>query len=422
MSVSVIHAARNWQRALRQIPDFNYGVVKIISNQRLRWIFYRIRRKSGDSSLLLFVIFCYSLSSGSVVYISHASAIRFFHLLCGVALLFGWLPIRTQNHKGASVRFFLVLLLPLLCLFSASAEDPAKFSLSDGDRVAFVGNTFTERDQHTGYFETLLTARYFDRNIIFRNLGWSGDTVWGTARASFGSPQDGFNSLAKALNEFKPTWVMVTYGMSESFEGESGLADYLKQLDVMLNMLAGAGRKIVMISPIKHENLAAPLPDPAEHNKNLRLYIDAMKKVAGARGYIFVDLYELLGEGDGKTHFTDNGIHLTPYGYWRAALALEKGLGLAPTKLDLDPTKTEASAGRDKAEQLRAAIQQKNEFFFNRWRPQNETYIYGFRKKEQGKNAAFIPQFDPMVVAKEAEIATLRGAVAQASELKPEGK
>ena len=333
------------------------------------------------------------------------------------------LPQNSRTRIGGnSVGRLTAVLLPLLCLFSACGADPVKFSLADGDRVAFVGNTFTERDQYSSYFETLLSARYFDRNITFRNLGWSGDTVWGAARAVFGSPQDGFNSLNKAVGEFKPTCIIVCYGMSESFEGESGLSDYLQQLDKMLDMLAKTGKKIVMISPIKHENLGAPLPDPTEHNKNLRLYIDATKKVADQRGYLFVDLYELLGEGDAKAHFTDNGIHLTSFGYWRAALALEKGLGLAPLPVDLDPSNKGADAKREKAEELRKTIIQKNELFFNRWRPQNETYIYGFRKHEQGRNAAFIPQFDPLVVAKEAEIAKLRAAAAEACGLKPEGK
>ena len=57
---------------------------------------------------------------------------------------------------------------------------------------------------------------------------------------------------------------------------------------------------------------------------------------------------------------------------------------------------------------LRRAILAKNELYFHRWRPQNETYLFGFRKHEQGNNAVEIPQFDPLVAEKEAEIATLR--------------
>ena len=39
----------------------------------------------------------------------------------------------------------------------------------------------------------------------------------------------------------------------------------------------------------------------------------------------------------------------------------------------------------DQAEELRLVVMEKNKLFFNRWRPENETYLFGFRKREQGK-------------------------------------
>ena len=56
---------------------------------------------------------------------------------------------------------------------------------------------------------------------------------------------------------------------------------------------------------------------------------------------------------------------------------------------------------------LRRAIVRKNELYFYRWRPQNETYLFGFRKQEQGQNAREIPLFDPLVDEMEKEIARL---------------
>src|SRR5437762_991247 len=180
-----------------------------------------------------------------------------------------WALTRTIaiNSRGKLVNRLPVLLLLLFGLLSTHAADAPKFALNDGDRVAFVGNTFIERDQYTGYLETLLTARYFDRNVIFRNFGWSGDNVWGEARNEFGKNPDGFNALTKQLAEYKPTVIFVCYSMSESFEGTSGLEVFTKQLNVMLDMLAKGGARLVLLSPIKHENLGPPLPDPTEHNK-----------------------------------------------------------------------------------------------------------------------------------------------------------
>ncbi len=78
-----------------------------------------------------------------------------------------------------------------------------------------------------------------------------------------------------------------------------------------------------------------------------------------------------------------------------------------------DPVRSEF----DQVEQLRLTIVEKNVLFFHRWRPQNETYLYGFRKHEQGRNAAEVPEFDPLIAEKEAEIAHLRRPVPHTYEL-----
>jgi len=337
---------------------------------------------------------------------------------------------------------FFALLLP--------APPQAPFELMEGDRVVFVGNTFVERDLAHNYLEAALTARFPERNVTFRNIGWSGDTVFGHARAGFGSAEDGFRYLGKHLAELKPTVVFLAYGLNESFEGERGLPGFEKGLARLLETVAAlAPRATFLVSPIRHENLGPPLPDPAESNRNLRLYVDAMKKTAEARRLGFVDLFERLGAGSQEAPLTDNGIHLNARGYRRAARTILEALGIRPdahevtvqgpgpitatlpageSVLTLRGLKagryalkagglTLASASAEEwsrgvavepSEKLREAIAAKNFLYFNRWRPQNETYIFGFRKREQGHLAPEIPQFDPLVEAKEKEIAKLR--------------
>jgi len=60
--------------------------------------------------------------------------------------------------------------------------------------------------------------------------------------------------------------------------------------------------------------------------------------------------------------------------------------------------------------------------YFYRWRPQNVTYLFLFRKHEQGRNAKEVLQFDQLVAAKEKEIAKLRQPVAHTYELVPLNK
>jgi lysophospholipase L1-like esterase len=293
----------------------------------------------------------------------------------------------------------------------APAADP--FKLTDGDRVVFLGNTLIEREQRYGYWEMALTTRYPDANIQFRNLGWAGDTVWGQARARFGTQAEGFNHLKEHVAALKPTVIVVGYGNNEAFDGEAGLPHFLDGLNKLLDTLEANKARIVLLSPLRQEDMGRPLPDPTEQNKNIRLYRDAMRKVAEKRGHVFVDLYDLLADVKEKPplRWTDNGIHLTAAGYELASRKLLDGLGLTATPSSVKEAEQE--------EKLRAAIIEKNRLYFHRWRPQNETYLFLFRKGEQGQNAPEIPKFDPLVAKQEEEIAKLRVPVKHTYEIKP---
>ena len=385
----------------------------------------------------------------------------------------------------------------------ARAEGPP-FKLVDGDRVVLIGGTLVERDQETGYLEARLVRRYPDRNLTFRNLGWSGDTVEGPSRAGFGSVEDGFRHLIEHVVSLRPTVVVVGYGSNEAFGGVAGLPHFLAGFDRLVKAIAPTGARLVILAPNRQEDLGPPLPDAAPHNADLDLYRETLRIEAGKRGVAFVDLFALLPDGSKarpRRPSTDNGIHFNPIGYARAGAAIEAALYPGPKRPEGAPApilvrfaqdarelkqvpggfqfKIEdrllpappppegeplppgdgrevaisgLPAGRyvykvdgkavaegtaddwasgvvvrkgpefDQVEALRSAIVAKNQLYFYRWRPQNETYLFGFRKHEQGQNAAEIPEFDPLVAAKEAEIARLRVPVPHLYELIREGE
>src|SRR5881275_2473054 len=101
-------------------------------------------------------------------------------------------------------------LAALVALAGPAARAAEPFELKDGDRVVVVGNTLIEREQRYGYWEAALTAAWPDRNVTFRNLGWSGDTVWGESRAGFGTAEDGFRQLEGQVAAIKPTLILVS--------------------------------------------------------------------------------------------------------------------------------------------------------------------------------------------------------------------
>ena len=171
--------------------------------------------------------------------------------------------------------------------------------------------------------------------------------------------------------------------------------------------------RFVLLSPIKHEDLRAirpGLPDPTEHNKLLEQYSKAIEELAKERGAFFVQTAARpLGWGDPNAdqiiELTDNGIHPHQLGYDEVSRRLAFHLGWRSGHWEKIGNR-ESEIKNPSA--LRAAIIRKNALFFHRWRPANETYLFGFRKREQGQNAVEIPKFDPLIEAAEAEIERLK--------------
>ncbi|QDU25432.1 GDSL-like Lipase/Acylhydrolase [Anatilimnocola aggregata] len=362
------------------------------------------------------------------------------------------------------------------------ATEKGFFDFRDGDRVVFLGSAFIERMQKYNYLETMITAGLPDKNITFRNLGWSGDTVWGDARAVFGTRADGFKRLLSDVNLCNPTVIIVCYGENEAYEGESGIDGFRDGLNKLLDSLEATGARLLLLSPRQHESLGYPLPDQKEYNASLKLYRDVIAETAKAREHAFVDLYNSVPSGEiGAKVVSENGVHLTPAGEyllarellpqlgvpkadWNVAIDLKQNsldaVGAQVTDLKVDASGVSFSAiwrGIDlplpaplnanrmlhlqgltgagyhlfidgepqqapnawnerfavpltlqRSVELQRKINEKNTLFFNRHRPQNETYLFLFRKHEQGNNAVEIPQFDPLIAEKEKEIAELR--------------
>src|ERR1044071_3216321 len=114
--------------------------------------------------------------------------------------------------------FLLAMLSPLL---SFAAAPPKPFELRDGDRVVFLGDTLMEREKDFGYIELMMTLRFPERNVTFRNLGWSADTPVGISRVSFDWPKgegEMFRVLMEQVRQVQPTVVVLGYGMASSLE------------------------------------------------------------------------------------------------------------------------------------------------------------------------------------------------------------
>lgn len=359
-----------------------------------------------------------------------------------------------MHHLKIALSLFFIIQIGL----SASAQQP--FELRDGDRVVFLGPGIIENEQRYGWLESVLTSLWPDRYISFRNLGWTGDTVFGEARTYYTSPPTPFELLISQVKAANPTHVFLAYGSVESEMGEEGLEKFSDGLGALLDSLEKMSVEVVLMSPI---SLTQQLtPEEMRSNLPLEAYQEKVKAAANQGKLIHLDfnpLLESLGPDD-----IEAGTQLKERGYAMMASYIREALGfsLPPSSIQVHWKKKEVHTEKGisslelekdnnlfslslkdqnlviplqgkpesypkiivtglkkghyglkingelvavgspqdwemgilleqgpmirQSASLRQTIQKKDEIYFRKYRPQNRTYILGFRAYEQGRH------------------------------------
>jgi len=257
-------------------------------------------------------------------------------VLCGLALLAGALPAR------------------------------AEFVFEKGDNIAVIGNALPDRMQHDGYLEAFLQAANPGKELVLRDLGFTGDEVAKRPREeSFPSP-DTYLTLVGA------DVIFAFFGYNESFghdpeQFKAELRTFIDETKAKQYNGKSAPR-LVLFSPIAFENLETRnFPDGKENNLWLSIYTDAMARVAAEKGVAFVDLF-----GPSQALYvqhtaplTINGVHLNSEGNEQIARVILDGLGQI-----FEDQHTEA---------IRKAVLDKNWCWHNRYRATDGNDVYGNR-------------------------------------------
>lgn len=254
--------------------------------------------------------------------------------------------------------------LATILLFVSTVSAQLPLELKQGTRIALVGNSLFDRMRDDGQFEALLHQRFAKEQLIVRNLSWSADEVALRPRP------DGFGDLNQHLTEHQADVILAAFGFNESFKGEAGLAEFETLLKAFLTELKShhyngtSAPRIVLISPTAAEK-------PHEHlNAQIKLYTDAMAKVAKSEGVAFADVFNSeLGTANHEPR-TINGVHLNEQGYAIFAETLFREL-IQETAPKLN-------------EAVRAAVVEKENKFFQYYRPLNYYYIKGGRAEPYG--------------------------------------
>src|ERR1041385_1792258 len=204
------------------------------------------------------------------------------------------------------IRFWCIV-TTLLCL--ASSVFAGDFSIKNGDRVVFLGDSITEQRLYTTYIEAYALTRYPKWSLTFRNVGWGGDTSWLRQRAHPDEKQlfaadesaqqkmiedSGGRGLKRDVLPLKPTIVTVKFGMNDHsyrpFQ-EDIFKAYVRSQTEIAKVLKEHGARVAFLTPQPIEEKRAD-PDKDVRNESLRKFSDGLKEVASRQGATFVDQFD----------------------------------------------------------------------------------------------------------------------------------
>ncbi|PHQ34847.1 aquaporin [Rhodopirellula bahusiensis] len=274
----------------------------------------------------------------------------------------------------------------------AAMAEEGNALLHPQDRIAVIGGTFVERMQPRDELEAALQTQRPDWKLSVRNLGWSGDTVAAIARKRFDNIEAGRARRLADIDAADPTVALLWYGQSEAGafaeNAERNQADLISLIDEMQQREI----RVILLTPV-----AMPGDRRPNYESGLEAFEQMLRNVARAKSLALVELnWQPTDE-----QLVDDRMLPNEVGYRDLAKQLAGALLGEPVTsgetIASNRAVAEKSLGEAERKSLLEAIARKNEFFFHRYRPQNETYLFLFRKHEQGNNAVEIEQFEPII-------------------------
>jgi lysophospholipase L1-like esterase len=180
-------------------------------------------------------------------------------------------------------------LLAATLLLAAAALAQGKFSLKDGDRVVFYGDSITDQRLYTTFAETYVVTRFPRLKIWFVHSGVGGDRVTG----GWAGPID--VRLPRDVIAYKPTVMTIMLGMNDgSYRGwDDGIfktysTGYQHIIDTMKHALPGI--RITVIQPSPYDDVTRPPNIDDGYNAVLVRYGQFVKELGEREGLLVADL------------------------------------------------------------------------------------------------------------------------------------
>ena len=351
------------------------------------------------------------------------------------------------------------ILLFQLILFTSTAYSQQKFAPENGDRLVLLGNALIENEQQFGFLEYRLTNYWPEKHLTFRNIGWSGDTVFGEARSYYTNPPGPYDLLISQIKAVEPDWLIIGYGNVEAQQGAEGLDLFKNGMNQLLDSVEAIGAKAILLSTIPQVSAGTEDLLKLRNNEN-RSYNQAIKEIAQSRKLTFIDFFDAFNTATGAELYENNGVHLNEKGYAQLAETVMDQLGLNKEKPSIEIEASTASVesnvpvqhisiaekariisfnstqnlvskpnvgnetikvnglkkgnyslsvdGKlsaigsrkqwEQSKHLLELIREKDKIYFQQYRPQNRTYILGFRSYEQGRHKEGLEALDALIL------------------------
>ncbi len=270
-----------------------------------------------------------------------------------------------------------------------------------------------------GHFETELHLRYPDHELFIRNMCDGGNTPgfrphsgrfspWaflGAEKfqdelANFSHSQGHFETPDQWLTRLETDMIFAFFGYNESFEGAEGLANFEGELEAFIQHTFAqeyngkSAPQLILVSPIAFQDLSDKydLPDGKKENVNLKMYADAIQKIAEKNKIPFLDVFsptqKWFASGE---QLTIDGFQLNDLGYQKfAKLLVDQTFGNAKTKAE------------SHRQLVLESVLEKNWFWHDDFKSPNGVHVFGRRYNPFG------PDNYPDEIKKKREMTALR--------------
>ena len=220
----------------------------------------------------------------------------------------------------------------LALLLLANRASAADFSIKDGDRIVFYGDSITDQRLYTTFVEAFITTRFPKTNVTYVHSGWGGDRVTGGGGGSID------RRLERDVLAYKPSVVTIMLGMNDAsyqpFKAEifeTYSKGYEKIVDTLQAQLPGV--RLTLIQPSPFDDVTREPGFEGGYNSVLLKYGGYVKQLAEKKRANVADLNTTLTEAtkkaekvnhDQAVQFNPDRVHPAPAGQLLMAEGLLK--------------------------------------------------------------------------------------------------